>query len=402
LRFIGPAVLVLGLAASAPQSVAPYVARGDVLARKDSLHAKRLKSFFDDLRSQVRRDAPALLSRLEPPVPTPIGYQLLPQLLPERAKRPITARILLSRFSWARTDALLDRDRSKLDSLEHRLRSTTSRSGYASVVEQYKKLVSGQKLIENQIQYNRFWQGEFALHPERYRNVNALERAAMERQALKDSIAADARLGKRLQPKVDSIGRLLEAEIRKYPTPSFVRVEHPSARQWIVRANLYTDITDSGFVDRFRAIVENAWHVIDGGNDYELKLSLRRIPPELLYPGLPAPKRGDQIDVIAHIGRFPGDGIVLTTGGKTTHAQGRGIVLSPHAIPPSTLAHEIAHPLGFKDGYFRSYENRGAEGFEILEVILGPADGVPAPEGGWVRREQFEQMIQELLPNQRR
>ena len=83
--------------------------------------------------------------------------------------------------------------------------------------------------------------------------------------------------------------------------------------------------------------------------------------------------------------------VALVRDGKSDYV----IVLGPHAIAGAVLAHELGHPLGFKDGYFRSYENRGAEGYEVLEVILGPADGVQAPEGGWVRREHFEQIIRE-------
>jgi hypothetical protein len=51
--------------------------------------------------------------------------------------------------------------------------------------------------------------------------------------------------------------------------------------------------------------------------------------------------------------------------------------------------------LGFKDGYFRGYREGGADGYEVIEVILDPDEVVSAPEGGRVRRQHFEQVLAE-------
>lgn len=380
---------------------APYLRRGDELDKRYQAHRKNLENFFQLLRGVIAKETPALLPRFEPPTPVPVGYQILPILLPDSSRGAVRSRIVLSPFSWSRTEKLLERDRGKLDTLRIRLAGVSRidsvrKREYGALVDDYKKLVSGQKLIENQIQYNRFWQGEFALHPERYKNVNALQKAALERQALKDSIAVgNMKLKARLQPRVDSIGHMLEQEIRKYPTPGFVHVVHPEAHRWVLEVPVYTDITDAAFLETFRRAVESVWHVKDGRDDFSMKLDIRRVSASVLYPDGHVPQKGAHIDVEDHLKRFPPNGEVLTTGANTTHVLGRGIILGPHTIARSVLAHEFGHPLGFKDGYFRSYENRGAEGYEILEVILGPDDGVAAPEAGWVRREHYEQVLRE-------
>jgi hypothetical protein len=51
--------------------------------------------------------------------------------------------------------------------------------------------------------------------------------------------------------------------------------------------------------------------------------------------------------------------------------------------------------LGFKDGYFRGYRDQGSDGYEVLEVILDPDEVVCAPEHGRVRRQHFEQVLDE-------
>jgi len=384
------------------QSRPPYVQRGDELEKRDSLYRADLQRFFRSFQIRVAHDAPDLLPKIEPPAPVPYGYQIIPKLLPDKPRRAANVPVRLSPFSWRRTGDLLTRDSVKLDSLKRRLSAlasasdTATRAAFVLLAADYKKLVDGQKLIENQIQYNRFWQGEFALHPQNYKNVKALQKAAIDQQALKDSAAAgDDRLKAKLQPRIDSLENLLAREIQKDPTPGFIRLDHPDAHHWIVNVPVYTDITDSMFVETFRDVVENAWHVTDGADDFRVKVEIKRMTPSTLYPHASLPEQGAHIDEEDHLKRFPPDGVALTTGAQTTHVRGRGIVLGPHAIARGVLAHEFGHQLGFKDGYFRSYEDRGAEGYEILEVILPPAEGVPAPEAGWVRRENFDQIIRE-------
>jgi hypothetical protein len=247
------------------------------------------------------------------------------------------------------------------------------------------------------VRYNRLWQGEIARLPDSYRAANALKDEAIERQSLMDSMASgDEKFRTKAQPRVDSLTRRLNEAMRKNPSPSFVRVDHPAPNKWVVTVPLFTDIADSLFVERAREAIEQAWHVRDGDDEFSLVLDLKRVRPADLYPGAEPPALGAHIDVGAHVNRFPPGGTVMTTGGNNTYALGRGIIIGPGTLPRATLVHEFSHMLGFRDSYFRSFEDRGADGFAVLEVILDPDDVLVVPERGVVRRGHFEEVIREL------
>ena len=395
----GPVGPVASSAIRAP-SRAPYLKRGDLLEAKYGAYRKELEGFFTELRRRVEKAAPELLPKLEPPAAVPYGYQLLPKIVQDAPFATAKSRIRLSPFSWSRTDSLLVRDQRKLKSLaglvaDARNGGAGSAPDYPKLVDEYQKLVAGQKLIEAQIQYNRFWQGDVATHAWWYGKLKSLHAVALERERLEDSLPkVDRPLQARLRRRVDSLSRILDDHMKKLPTPRFVRVE-VAPHRWVLRVPVYTDIQDSAFVEAFRKAVENGWHVRDGDDDFRVKLEMRRVSPSALYRGSRIPAKGAHIDVEAHAKRFPADGMILTTGANALRATDRTILLSPHATKRSSLVHEFGHMLGFKDGYFRSYEDRGAEGYEIVEVILGPYDVLGAPESGVVRREHFEAVLRE-------
>jgi len=387
---------------ASPAIRAPYLKRGDLLDAKYSAYRKELEGFFTELRRRVEKAAPELLPKLEPPAAVPYGYQLLPKIVDDAPLATAKPRIRFSPFSWSRTDSLLVRDQRKLKSLVAVMAdaptSGTGRSAtpdYRKLVDEYQKLVAGQKLIAAQIQYNRFWQGDVATHAWWYGKLKSLQAVAVERERLEDSLPkVDGPLGARLRSRVDSLSRILDDHMKKLPTPRFVRIE-VAPHRWVLRVPVYTDIQDSAFVEAFRKAVEDGWHVRDGDDDFRVRLEMRRVSPSALYRGGRIPTRGAHIDVEAHAKRFPTDGMILTTGANALRAIDRTILLSPHATKRSSLVHEFGHMLGFKDGYFRSHEDRGAEGYEIIEVILGPYDVLGAPESGVVRREHFEAVLRE-------
>jgi hypothetical protein len=110
------------------------------------------------------------------------------------------------------------------------------------------------------------------------------------------------------------------------------------------------------------------------------------------------PANGEHINIDAHVKRFPQDGVVLTTGANTTYVYGQSIIVGPHAIPRKTLVHEFGHMLGFRDGYFRSYQDLGENGYNVVEIILDPNDIIATPENGKATRQHFEQILKERLP----
>jgi hypothetical protein len=381
---------------------APYLQRGDEVEKDYGAYRKLLENFFDALHQRLEKGAPELLPGLVPPALVPYGYQILPNLLPDLPRRDRGSRIMLSPFSWPRLERAVERDGRKLDTLSFRLADmvraadTNRRREYGVLVEEYKKLLTGQKLIANQIQYNRFWQGDIATHPVWYAKLKSLQEAALERQLLDDALSfGDDHFEPRLRARADSLTRRIEDWIQMSATPDFVHVDHPAPHRWVVRVLVYTDIQDSAFVEGFRAAIENGWRVHDGEDDFGVKLEIRRVSPAELYPDGHIPLNGAHIDLDAHAARFPQDGVVLTTGGNAVRALARAIILSPFAARPAVLVHEFGHMLGFKDGYFRSYDDLGPDGYEVLEVVLPPEDVVAAPNDGRVRREHFEQILRE-------
>jgi hypothetical protein len=381
---------------------APYLQRGDEVDARYETYRARLQRFFEALDSQLDMEAPELRATLVPPAPVPYGYQILPVFAPDPAQPSRQKGVILAAFSWSRTERSIERDGARLDTLEARLGSMDGLNGeirrrrYLEIVDEYKALVAGQKLIASHIQYNRLWQGEIVRHPGVYERQTSLYHAAVERQALLDALPlGDEYIETELHFRADALARRIDAAIRKLPAADFLRVEHPSPHRWVVHVPMYTDIEDSAFVERVRAAIEHAWHVRDGEDEFSVALDIHRVSPADIYPGGNVPAPGAHIDVVDHIRRFPAGGAVLTTGANITHVRGRSIILGPNRFAAMDFAHEFGHILGFVDGYFRGYRDRGPDGYEVLEVILDPASVMSAPAGWGVERRHFEEVLNE-------
>lgn len=380
---------------------APYLVVGDSVEKKYDTHRAQLEQFFNGLVAVLDKEAPELREKLQPPAPVPFGYQILPPLL-DNPPWSAPQRILFSRFSWSRTDTVVDRGRAQLATVKARFEkaaamdSAQQRHEYEQIVDEYKRMLATQKLMANLIQYNRLWQGDVVRRPQVYRDAKLLQNAAVERQRLLDSLALPGQPRiENMRARADSLSRSLDAAIAKAPPPDFMRLDHPADHRWVITVPVLTDITDSAFIARAQSIIQAAWHLRDGNDDFTVLLDIRRLSASELYPKGDAPEKGAHIDIGAHTDRFPQGGMILTTGGNLTYAYGRAIILGPHAIFARVLAHEFGHMLGFKDGYFRSFEDLGPNGYEIVEVILVPGDVVAAPEGGVARREHFDQLLRE-------
>ncbi|MEO7683730.1 MAG: hypothetical protein ABIU86_07300 [Gemmatimonadaceae bacterium] len=381
---------------------APYLVRGDEVDKRYQLHRQNLERFVNRFSAVLDKEAPDLKQKLLPPAHLPFGYQILPVLQPDAPQTTKQSRVVLSPFSWHRTDSIIDSNRDKLSALEARLDKTSQMSvddrlrEYSAMTGEYRKLVDGQKFIASLVQYNRLWQSEIARLPQAYARARVLQDAALERQSLLDSIPVAGETFKaNVQPRLDSLSRMLDSATRKSPTPAYVRVTHPSDHEWIVVVPTYTDITDSVFLEQARTAIEDGWHVRDGTDDFAVKLDIRRMSVSQLYPNGDAPAKGMHMDIAKHVARFPADGAILTSGANTTYVFGRAVLVGPHALPRRILVHEFGHMLGFRDGYFRSYRDQGTDGYQVLEVILPPLEIVATPENGKARRKHFEQMLLE-------
>jgi hypothetical protein len=159
------------------------------------VYRERLERFFGVLGQRLKDEAPELLPKIAPPADVPYGYQILPNLLPNPPRRAGQSRVVLSPFSWSRTDSMIDRGSESLATVEARLArmelvdNAERRREYDAITDEYRKLEAGQKLMVSTIAYNRLWQSEIARQPEFYREARVLQDVALTRQRILDSLS---------------------------------------------------------------------------------------------------------------------------------------------------------------------------------------------------------------------
>ena len=57
------------------------------------------------------------------------------------------------------------------------------------------------------------------------------------------------------------------------------------------------------------------------------------------------------------------------------------------------MAHEFRHILGFIDGYFRGYRNLDGQGYEVVEIVVDPADIMDALTTGKAFPSHLEKLL---------
>jgi len=257
--------------------------------------------------------------------------------------------------------------------------SGVSKSGLVlTLIHTYKTLVEDQRIIDQYLEYNRLWQRSIAGDRGRYDEMTRIYK-------LLQSADVDT---------ANSIRQVLGQPL----TPSCIQVINDAENHRVtLRIPVYTDIDNDAFLAQAKASIESVWQAKDTDTSYAVELEIRKVTPSAIYDGLPAPKRGDHIDVKSHAARFPSDGVVLTTGAEMTNAiVKRYVALGPGDISVRTLAHEFGHLLGFPDGYIRGYKDLGEKGFEILELTSAFDDIMSSPRDGMVQAAHFKLLIETI------
>ncbi len=338
-----------------------YAVRGRRVEEAYRRYVADLNAFREKLVDELKRASMDVEKELEEQrAPVPYGYQILPKIVPDGSRPEKQSALVPDSFSWTRTERFISGEQTKIVS--------AAQLEVREKVSRYRDFIRNQKLIDEHLQYNWFWQKAIEDDKPRF-----------DRQtATLDAILQGKRDVGRSAPRV----------------PSFIRIVPTEPHSWLVHIPVYSDITDSDFLRRVKQSVEDVWKYSDDLDRFRVEVEFRSVSPESLYGSEKPPAPGEHIDLQKHIARISDGAAILTTGANSTHVNGRYLALGPADITKTTLAHEFGHILGFPDEYVRGYRDRGEDGYEVLEVVPDPDDIMCASGTGRVQRRHFEMLIQ--------
>jgi hypothetical protein len=353
-----------------------------IAAARDEL-AVRVADSHRALRARLETEDPGLLHRLDPapPAPLPAGYGVLPELRPD-GPEGVPGDPVEKRYDLPGLQAWVLAERAAADGLSVRISSGAG--DIAALVEEQLLRDENLRRLDEHVRYHELWQPEGEGSPRRH---DLIEAYRLWRSTPADAAASAA---------ASAAGRTLELEATRFSSVPWHRVES-SGDGLSLRVRFQTDIEDSVFLSSLAATVERFWSRSAAMQDAGLRVEVLwdRVPPSTLYPE-GAPPRGSPIDPSRHLARFS-PGYVLTTGAAVLHLLGgRAIVLGPDPTTGRILSHELAHVLGFADGYFRVFEGspESADGLVITELTPFPCGLMADPGGGRVTPAMVRRLLE--------
>jgi hypothetical protein len=408
------------------ETPSPRIHPSDLVQEHYVTYGKRLQAYYESLITALKVNAPDLLPLLESPKPPQHGYQILPQIVADSSSPEEPPRTRTVHYSWPWTDKLIETGVDEIVRSEAEIRraaalgSSWRKTVYEKLARSYSEIRARQQGIDAHIQYNHLWQTAIAANRSAYDRETALHDAVLERQAVLEALEAANSAGfKKAAARLKRIDlsatpaemknflvereKLLSHQINeatdRLSTPEFIRVENHGPQLNILRVPFYTDIDNPDFVTSVKETIEKIWRIRDGDNEFRVEVPVSFVSAAQLYGTRQPPRKGDQVSVDQHLGLFPADRAILTTGAMTTHVYNRAIILGPHDITPRVLAHEFGHILGFRDMYFRGYKDLGSRGFQVMEVVAEPRDIMGAPTSGSVLLKHFERILRRNKEN---
>jgi hypothetical protein len=371
------------------------LASGDRVELAHRAYAATLASYFTDLRAALQRETPDLLPALErPPIePVVFGYQLLPDITADVVDAQAGIEASSRTYSWPITAGYISGEETKIATaraaLDEALRGPVEarRDTLGRLVADYRDLRSNQSTVDQYVQYNRLWQRAIQEDRRQFDAMTRVYAAVVEREKHR-SVGRPNGVDAASDPAI----RALQPVPR---LPDYVGVANGPGARRVLSVPVYTDIESREFLSQAEDAIERSWQARDQDRSYAVDVEFRHVATSRLYRSAREPRRGEHVDIDAHVDRFPKNGAVVTTGAHTTYASvGRFVALGSAALPERVLAHEFGHLLGFRDAYFRGYRDLGKDGFEIVEFVPDFSDIMSAPRAGRVHPYHFERLLE--------